>query len=141
MDQLALALRVVFSLAVVLGIMWALSRVVRPRGDVRGLPVDVVARTTLGKRASVAVLRVGDRGLVVGVTDHAVSLIAEVAIPESPAAAPERRTTLDLSDVGLLVAEPAVAEAAARGALTGSVLSPSTWRAAAAVLRDRTVRP
>lgn len=141
MDQLALALRVVLSLAVVLGMMWALSRVMRPKGGVRGLPVDVIARTPLGKRASVAVLRVGDRGLLVGVTDHAVSLIAEVDIPAPAAPAPERRTTLDLSDVGLLAGDPVVDAAVARGALTGSVLSPATWRQAASVLRDRTVRP
>jgi flagellar protein FliO/FliZ len=140
MDQVALALRVAFSLLVVLALMWALSRGVRTRADARPLPLDVVSRATLGKRASVTVLRVGDRGLVLGVTDQSVTLLGEVALPEA-VPLPERRTALDLSDVELLAGAPGPGTGVApTGALRGSVLSLATWRQTATALRDRTAR-
>ena len=138
MDQLSLAIRVVFSLAVVLAMMWALSRALRGRVPARGVPVDIVSRTVLGKRSSVAILRVGGRGLVVGVTDQTVTLLTEVELP-AETTAPERRTSVRLSDTGADVVDE-LPDGLAPGPLAGSVLSPATWRRAAVVLRERTVR-
>jgi flagellar protein FliO/FliZ len=47
----------------------------RPRKRNR---LEVLARQSLGKNASVAVVRVGDRTLIVGVTDMNVQLLSEV---------------------------------------------------------------
>ena len=171
MDQVVLAIRVVFSLAVVLAMMWGLSRVMRGRGGaVRTSNLDVVSRTSLGKRASVVVVRDGGRGLILGVTDQSVTLIGETELV--PVAGPvERRTPVELTpdlvgeDLPLLAAVPdlAPAEAVAAtavaasattgrrarhrasepsrdGGLAGSVLSPSTWRQTAEALRERTAR-
>ena len=50
--------------------------------------LEVIARQPLSKSASVAVVRVGDRTLLVGVTDSAVHLLTEVeATPSDDAAA------------------------------------------------------
>lgn len=152
MDQLLLVLRVVVSLAVVLGLMWAVTRAMRHRAVTRTVPLEVVSRAPLGRKSSVVVLRVGDdRGMVVGVTDHQVTLLGEVDLPAAPAAAPERRETIALpkssSRPAAVVALPGggtVPEAAATAArdskLAGSILAPSTWKQAATALREKTVR-
>jgi flagellar protein FliO/FliZ len=161
-----LAVRVVFSLAVVLLMMWGLSRVLQARGGggPRTSNLEVVSRATLGKRASVVVVRTGERGLILGVTDQSVSLLGETELP-APASA-ERRTPVELTPEllpeGQLVAVPdldiaadaaeAVAPRRARhraagrriaadsSGLSGSVLSPATWRQTAEALREKTAR-
>ncbi len=143
-----LALRVVVSLAIVLGLMWGLTKVTRGRTTVRGVPLDVISRAPLGKHSSVAVLRVAGRGMVVGVTEHQITLLGEIELEPEPDAV-EVRETLDLeAELGTAAAAalPSGRRAAREAtsstgpALAGSVLSPSTWRDMAAVLRDRSVR-
>lgn len=148
-----LGVRVVFSLAVVLAVMWGLSRVMRGgRTPVKGqhARLDVVARTSLGKHSSVIVLRTGDRGLIVGVTDHAISVLGEMDLPtEEPVA--EVRTPIAITADGSVTDAPAITAAPGRrrhaaveptqtSTLAGSVLSPSTWRQTATAFRERTVR-
>lgn len=83
LSTLALLLRLVVSLAIVFGLMAACAALLRrsgmggPSARRRGLPVEVLARHTLGRRASVAVIRAGGKGLVLGITDHTVTLLAE----------------------------------------------------------------
>src|SRR6478672_8791431 len=79
MDFLALAGRVILSLAVVLVLLWLASRGMRrnQRRSSRGVDVDVLARQPLAQRASVAVVKVGDRALVLGVTESRVELLAD----------------------------------------------------------------
>jgi flagellar protein FliO/FliZ len=147
-----LTIRLVASLAVVVGLMLLLARFVGKRYGARaGAPVQVLHRQPLSRGSSVAVVTVGSRVLVVGTTDHQVSLLAELD--------PEELDTNDLdvdalegSDAHtptLLGAAPAArasqlgahrgahrAEALRRepdaGGLAGSVLSPQTWRQALA---------
>ena len=102
----ALLVRVVVSLGVVLAIMAGAAAVLRRSGVVgtsgmgrrgglrrRAVPMEVIARHGLSRGSSVAVVRVGERALVVGVTEHQVSLLTEIdpaeldAPPESPDAA------------------------------------------------------
>lgn len=82
---LSLVGRLVFSLAVVLVLMALVARVFRnravpgigrlgPRRDVLG----VVARQPLSRTTSVAVIRAGERALLVGVSDQGVELLAEL---------------------------------------------------------------
>lgn len=75
--------RMVVSLAVVVGLMYAVAKVARKRLGVGtvGMPkaqqLQLVARQTLGKGAAVAAVRSGDRLLLLGVTEQNVSLLSE----------------------------------------------------------------
>jgi flagellar protein FliO/FliZ len=73
-----LVLRVLCSLTVVFAILWALMRLARrPLGGRSGGAVTVVARQQLSRGSSVAVVKVADRALVLGVSDAGVSLLAD----------------------------------------------------------------
>ena len=84
-----LVIRVVFSLAVVLGLLWFIARTSSRRfgGSARSM-VRVVARQPLARTASLAVVEVGDRVLVVGVSENGVSLLTEMDPSELPAELP-----------------------------------------------------
>jgi flagellar protein FliO/FliZ len=89
-NMFLLVLRVVVSLAVVIGLMWLAAATLRRTGRGgnlgigfgapgrhRSMPIEVVARHGLGRRSSVALVRAAGRGLVLGVTDTQVTLLAE----------------------------------------------------------------
>jgi len=148
MDDVTLALRVAFSLAVVLGIVWVISRAMRGRSaQVQSVPLQVLSRTPVGKHSSIAVISAGQRGLIVGITQHSVQLLGDIDLPQAPAARAEVRTPIELSghpDADILAAlagnHAAQAAGAASSALAGSLLSPGTWRQAVTAVRERTVR-
>jgi flagellar protein FliO/FliZ len=129
--MLELVLRIGFSLLVVLGLLWVLAKVARrPLAGRGGGLLAVLARQQISRGASVAVVRVHDRALIVGVTDGQVTLLgeADLAAMTAPASAPPaggRRELVVLDD---------------RGPLDGSALSPQTWSQAVRFLRDRTAR-
>jgi flagellar protein FliO/FliZ len=74
-----LVIRLVFSLAVVLGMLMLLTRfsAKRFRGGSDAL-VRVVHRQALSRTSAVAVVTVGSRVLVVGTTEHQVQLLTEL---------------------------------------------------------------
>lgn len=125
-----LFVRLVLSLGVVVAVMaaaaWALKRMsaggLATGGRARtGRPVriEVIARASLGRRSSVAIIRTGERGLVLGITDNHVTLLAETSadelmIPEAP------RTVSPLDGEDAVVTPP--------------------WRSLTETLRERTVR-
>ncbi|MCF6378226.1 flagellar biosynthetic protein FliO [Nocardioides KLBMP 9356] len=77
--MLELTVRLVASLAVVVGLMLLLARVVGRRYGARaGAPVQVLHRQALSRGASVTVISVGSRVLLVGATDQQVSLLTEL---------------------------------------------------------------
>lgn len=80
MDLFWTVARVVVSLAVVLGLVWVLGQAARRRGAGGGAQaaVTVIGRQALSRSASVAVVRVGDQALVLGVTDSSVTLLGSV---------------------------------------------------------------
>lgn len=87
--MLELVLRLGFSLAAVLGLFWLVAHLGSRRlGGTRAL-LHVRARQSLSRTASVAVVEVGDRVLVVGIADGGVRLLTELD-PESLPAAPAR---------------------------------------------------
>ncbi|MHB1489223.1 MAG: FliO/MopB family protein [Cellulomonas sp.] len=89
MSSLVLAGRVVLSLACVLGLIWyAQRRFAGPLGRRRpaGPQLSVVGRHTLGRHVSVAVLAAGDRRLLIGVTEHGITLLTELDPVVEPAA-------------------------------------------------------
>lgn len=117
-----LALRVVFSLIAVLGLMWFLARVASNRlGGPRASVVRLVGRQSLGRTSSVAVVAVGERLLVVGVTESGVRLLTELDADEIEV--PSLATTDSCAD-------DATRAASARLLPHGSVLSTQTWRQA-----------
>jgi flagellar protein FliO/FliZ len=130
--MLELTIRLVVSLAIVVGLLLLLARFGARRFQGRsGAFVQVLHRQPLSRTAGVAVVTVGARVLVLGTTEHQVSVLTELD-PEE----------LEIE----LVEEPAVVDAGAgrhpidaaeltnsiepRDPLAGSVLSPQTWRQA-----------
>lgn len=159
-----LILRVTFSLLVVLGLMWFLARLAR-RSGLRGKDAEtltVLDRRQLTRGASVAIVRVAGRALVLGVTDAQVTLLGEAdlaAVQTDPGEVEQRRpvpvqarafedgaglglgTDLDPAPrpASTLIGAPGLKQEPG-GRLAGSALSPQTWATAVEVLRARTVR-
>jgi flagellar protein FliO/FliZ len=133
-----LTIRIAFSLLVVLALMWGLAKMVRrPLAGRTGGALAVIARQQLTKGSSVAVVRVADRALILGVTDAGVSLLADADIDVIEAYQPERNVRREAVTLPTQpTAETALALAPAKTpALNGSILSPSTWKQAATALR------
>jgi flagellar protein FliO/FliZ len=131
-----LVLRIGFSLLIVFGLMWGLAKMARrPLGGKHGTgALSVLNRQQLSRGSSVAVVRVADRALVLGVTDQQVSLLGETTLEafEKHPHSVERRETASPLEASPLTGSPAP--------LDGSVLSPRTWRSTMDFLRDRTTR-
>lgn len=89
--MIELVVRLVFSLAVVLGMLMLLTRfsAKRFKGGTDAL-IRVVHRQPLSRTSAVAVVTIGSRVLVVGTTEHQVQLLAELDPEEIelPVAAP-----------------------------------------------------
>jgi flagellar protein FliO/FliZ len=121
-----IAMRLVLSLAVVLGLLALAARAAKAGGfggaRRAAAPIAILARQGVARSASVVVVRAADRALVLGVTDHTISLLAEV----------------DPSAMETQEAEPARTPVLA-GAPYGDPRTPS-WRDPLDALRERTVR-
>jgi len=92
----ALVGRMVVSLGLVIALMWLVAKFARKRMGAAGrrgggdpLRLQVLARQNIGKNASVTLVRSGDRALLLGVTDHSVSLLSDTELPPEPAPAEE----------------------------------------------------
>ncbi|SEB88921.1 flagellar protein FliO/FliZ [Nocardioides exalbidus] len=160
--MLELTVRLVVSLAIVVGLMLLLARLAGKRYGARaGAPVQVLHRQALSRSASVAVVTVGGRVLVLGTTDQQVSLLTELdpdeleleelddlvtadtapdaAVPvEDAPALPAPTLAPTLATRGSHRATPAPRRTTTPdrtsegGALAGSILSGQTWRQAIA---------
>ena len=64
-------------LALVIGSLWVLKKLVAPRGEGSGL-LRVVAGTAVGARERVVIVEIGSAWLVLGVAPGRVSALAEV---------------------------------------------------------------
>jgi flagellar protein FliO/FliZ len=95
-----LTIRLVFSLAVVLGLLLLCARLAGRRFQGRqDAMVQVVHRQPISRNASVSVVNVGGRVLVLGTTDQEVRLLAELD-PSEVDGATDRET--DGSDLAAL---------------------------------------
>jgi flagellar protein FliO/FliZ len=79
---IALLGRLVISMAVVLGVMVLAAKVARNRnfGGIRrsrSVTIEVLARQPFGKTSSIAVVNVGGKTLVLGVTEQSVTVLTE----------------------------------------------------------------
>jgi len=138
-----LTLRIVFSLLVVLALMWGIAKLVRrPLGARRGGLIDVLGRQQLSRGASVAVVRVADKAMVLGVTDGQVTLLAETdlaTVEEYQPETPVRRESLPVESLGNSRNRTAPV-VSPDGSLAGSILSTRTWAQTRDFLRERRVR-
>jgi flagellar protein FliO/FliZ len=128
MSLFSLFLRLTVSLGVVLVLVRVaaglLQRTAAGGGGLRRrrgpAEVEVLLRQPVGRRASISVVRAGNRALLLGITEHTITLLAEddpdVLVP----LAPETPRTASPAD-GRASASPA-------------------WTAVVDALRDRTVR-
>jgi flagellar protein FliO/FliZ len=145
MGTTGVAIRMVISLAVVLCLLFVVARFARrgrPRGD--GPDMTVISRCTVGAKAAVAVVQLGGRALVVGVTEHSVTLLSETPVSDLVAVEPDVPATDPTGD-GVVVRRVVIDSAPGRreskqGKLAGSALSPDTWRRTVESVRDLTVR-
>ncbi|WP_432564119.1 FliO/MopB family protein [Kineococcus sp. SYSU DK003] len=82
MDAVAAIARTSISLVAVLGLLYLISRWLRRRqgGVAAGADFSVLAKQSLGAKAAVALVKVGDRALVVGVSDAGVNLLGETDV-------------------------------------------------------------
>jgi flagellar protein FliO/FliZ len=149
-----LALRLVFSLAIVVGILLLLAKVAGRRFQGKaGAAIQVVHRQPLSRGSGVAVVTVGDRVLLLGTTEHQVTLLTELEPDELGLGFEhELQQSLQHDHEHDLEHDPAAEEPRVRavpthrgvpqltkdGPLAGSVLSPETWRQALRVARGTT---
>ena len=139
MSTLVLAGRVVLSLACVLGLIWyAQRRFAGPLGRRRpaGPQLSVVGRHTLGRHASVAVLAAGDRRLLIGVTEHGITLLTELD-PVVGSAADLPSTYAAASTAATAAALAAAAPVPRASVPTSAVATPAAPTSAASRLLAR----
>lgn len=135
MDSVVLGLRVLVSLGAVLALIWVLQRRVKRRGGLvraAGPALSVLGRQTLGHKASVVLLDADGQRLLLGVTEHGVSVLSTAAADggAAPAAAAA-------SASGSFAASLSAATAASSVALPASPSAAEAPLAAVPRLRER----
>jgi flagellar biosynthetic protein FliO len=107
-----LMLRLGFSLAFVLGLIWCAAWVVRRRNGQGGAGpiklgrrereqkspgIEILERRSVGRHGAVAVVRVGSRCLLVGITEQQVQLLGEIDSDAEVTAASNTSATVVLT--------------------------------------------
>ncbi len=167
MDAVLTMLRVVVSLAAVLGVIWFLHRRVsrrQLRTKKKANPVVVVGKQGIAAKASVVVVDVDGRRLVLGVTEHSVNVLHSsepTPVADAFAAVLAEADALDLAAIQADALDLAAFEAgadaddavdgarepvpalvltdapvAAASPVAGSILSASTWKLALTSVRN-----
>jgi flagellar protein FliO/FliZ len=146
MDTVITAIRVIVSLGVVLGLLWFLQRRITrgAKSKSSGSPVTIVTKQAISPKASVVVIDVEGMRLLLGVTEHAVSVLQSGDAPQKPASAEVFADSLSKAakvqpaatkSTGLLT-DFGLGGKSGQGALAGSILSPGTWKQLASVFRQ-----
>lgn len=120
------------SLLVVMVLMAGVAHLARRRGGfalggavrARGGRLQVLSRHSVAKSASLAVVRVGGRDLLIGVTPSTISLLLEA----------------DEGGLGSATDNSSTGLAQGSASLTSGSASPSPWTVMVDQLRERTVR-
>jgi flagellar protein FliO/FliZ len=137
----ALLARLVLSLGVVLALMYVVARLLaRSNGgrkiarSAKPVPIQVMARQSLSKNTSVAVVHAGGKALIVGVTDSQVTLLGESVLEE--VAEPD-----DVEDPAPTITAAARTRSPwAMPSRNGSAAASTPWMAMLETLRERTAR-
>jgi flagellar protein FliO/FliZ len=134
---IGLVVQVAISLLVVLFLMWGLARMLRrPFGGRGHGHLEVLSSRQLARNSSVAVIRVADRALVLGITDQQINLLGEAELAEFEGEPVEHRDHLQVDAVTLPDWHPVGVGARS----DRSLLAPSSWATTINSLRDRTTR-
>lgn len=88
MTTLAMVARLGGVFALLAVVLWVLKRTGGVGARRRGVPLQVLSTTRLGKTATLSVVRVHDEEYVLGVTGSAVTVVSSRPAPDAPAAAP-----------------------------------------------------
>lgn len=164
METFLTGARVVVSLAVVLGLLWMLQRRLTrgSRKGTAGHPVTIVTKQAISPKASVVIIDVDGTRLLLGVTEHAVSVLQTGDTPEpvseeapaitGPSAAKAFASSLSKVTTAKFTSQKSttpkatstkdsaelapVAAFTGQGALAGSILSPATWKQLATTIRQ-----
>lgn len=154
MDTLMLALRVVLALGAVVVVLWYVQKRVNDHQSRGGTadPLTVIARRGVGSKAAVVVLDTGGKRFLLGVTEHSVNVLHT---DDAPAAVTGPATAADPFAAALAQAGAATSDTApalsplrrvelgtplAPSMLSGSILSPATWKQAGAALKKGLAR-
>jgi flagellar protein FliO/FliZ len=145
--MLELVLRLVVSLGVVLGLFWAFARTGSRRMGAARSTLRLRGRQALGRSASVAVVEVGSRVLVIGVGEGGVRLLTELdpdelAVPGSGRDDDTDDDTGNNADDNSGPGSPLPGSSSPVSPLGGSLLAPQTWKQAwAAATSKAGIRP
>ena len=151
MEAVVVALRVALSLGVVFGLLWYIHRRLTRGGKLRAAatPITVLGKQGIGAKASVVVVDANGMRFVLGVTEGNVTVLhsaeapaaafADVlsAVPEaaaSPESVPAPAAVAIAAKKAANTTDGLVTPGRVPGALGGSILSPATWRQAAAAI-------
>ena len=100
--MIELTVRLVVSLAIVVGLLLLTARLGSRRfRSGAGAPVKVLHRQALSRTSSIAVVEVGSRTLVLGTTEHQISVLTELHagdLPGSPDRDHAPTTVIDLGE-------------------------------------------
>jgi flagellar protein FliO/FliZ len=145
MDTVFIALRVLVSLAAVVGLLWFLQkRITKGTKSTRASKlVTVVTRQGLAQKASVVVIDVEGKRFLLGVTEHSVTVLDSNELPpvESFATvlasteAPKAKTVLAPIPFPQQF-DPRTGQPKRGSSLDGSLLSAETWKRAAKAIRQ-----
>ena len=113
MDEVFTVLRVVVSLVVVVGVIWFVQKKYVKSGGrkSRNRPVTVVARQNVGGKTSVAVIEFQGKQLLIGVTEHGISVLDST--PTAAVAETAVATVLNAETVTAALAKSVASPAAA----------------------------
>ena len=157
MDQVFVALRVLLSLAAVVGLLWVLQRRITrgARTSRTAKLVTVVTRQGISQKASVVVIDVEGQRFLLGVTEHSVTVLnTSEIVAESVVEAPVQASVAVTSSTSARASAAVFGEVMSfttspiprdvpravlirpTGALNGSILSPATWKRAVMALRQ-----
>lgn len=154
LENFFLLLRVVISLAAVLGLLFYLRKRILPRfGGAHTQQVNVVERQSVGPKSSVVLVDVQGRRYLLGVGESSINVLDSFEAPEPPVLDPATSESLEGSaaqrsqsfaaTLHKLTGAPPPATGtngehptvAPTSPLAGSILAPQTWRNAWAALK------
>ena len=161
MDLVIPILRAILALAVVLGLVWIASKRLGTPGLATGkgrnrrtrtASITVVGRQALSPKAGLALVDVGGERLLLGFSEQGVNVLQTLPTPEEEEVSFSDVLRVELDAEALTAQGSGVAKAHATSdaalagtrlngsALSGSILSPGTWRQTLDAVRAGTVR-
>lgn len=115
MDEVFTVLRVVVSLAVVVGVIWFVQRkfVRTARTKSRRRPIALIARQSVGRNSSVAVVEFRGKEFLLGVTEHGISVL-DAAPSADQSVDTEKDTTPDEGEPTVKAIRPVTRRASSK---------------------------